>query len=323
MAYPTLKFPAPHGKMDARRKYELGLLDPHGFAAAYFEAVKDAERHINTNFSFSHYGFDVKRHALEGACKNFNQEHDKMRQYIARKLQRYLLTHDGRIDMWPDDAGNMVLSFEGRKAYFHYFSKNYYVGHSEIDDEYDTLEQHKPILTYRSGFVSDIHPGSAAHKPEEKSAEMKEKVKKLEEMAKHTHNDFVASLVGGILLIFVILSLLSSLFFKTGGPVIWVLTILSNGFLKAPPGPVLHILCMAICLLGIWGCVGQYLTYRDFKRDFEKAEQEYSAYMKNDFQRQKEEDETQKAEQERARAEDIAFAEEWQRAWFEWFKSAR
>lgn len=51
MDFPTLKFPEPHGKMEARRKYELGLLDPDGFAAAYFKTPEHAEANVRTNYT--------------------------------------------------------------------------------------------------------------------------------------------------------------------------------------------------------------------------------------------------------------------------------
>lgn len=323
MEFPTLKFPKPHGKLEARMKYELGLLDPDGFAATYFETLKQAEKEMETVYSYYENEDSWRTDEVDGkvaSCTLINKEHMKIREKIDHKMQKYLLSHDGRIDLWPDGSGFRVLCREETKFYFHYFGHRYsetYYNH------YDEVRRTGSDLVYRNEYVSSLKPGldhenrdtapeSPNYKPyktEEKKAKMEEKAKMGKETVKESHTTCIVAAVAGVLLFLVMVSLLVNRVFGVEGP---VTQLIGSDF------PELHTFCLVLSALGVWACITQYLNHRDYKRASEKDLQAYEEYLAGPYEQELNAEKEQEARKTEAWNRDNAFAGEWHRAWFEW-----
>lgn len=321
MEFPTLKFPKPHDRLEARKKYELGLLDPDGFAATYFDTLKRAEEEMKLGYAYEKSEDDWWRaeasNKKEAYCKRVNEEHKNIREKIDRKMQNYLLSHDGRIDFWPDGSGFQVLSAEYDTFYFHYFGPTYETSYLNFSDK---AHRWRPGLEYFNMYVSAISPGSKQYKADEKKEFLKKRMDESKSLAKdigkHYSVKVAALAIVGLLLSFVAVSLLLNLLFDVQGPVMRLLT--AGG--TVTPTLKSRIIFLVLSIVGVWGCIGKYLENRDFKSGGKEEEQEYQEYINGPYERELNAEKEREARKTQAQKKDIKLAEEWHRAWFEWAK---
>lgn len=308
MEFPTLKFPKPHGKLEARTRYELGLLDPDGFAATYFDTLKRAEEEMRTGYGY------YEGYKKEAICERINEEYQIIRKKIDRKMQDYLLSHDGRIDFWPDGSGSHVLSAEIYEFYFHYFGPPYQFDYT------GRFHRCSPGLWHHNEYVSALKPGSDQYKADEKKELLKKRMDGSKRLAKDTRKHYAVKVavlaVAGFLLSFVAVSLLLNLLFDVQGPVMRLLTF--GGEIRITL--TARIVFLALSVLGVWGCIGKYLENRDFKNGGKEQEREYLEYINGPYERELNAEKEREAQKTQARKRDIKLAEEWHRAWFEWAK---
>lgn len=335
MGFPTLKLPEPHDKMEARKRYELGLLDPDGFAATYFKVVEDAEakydmKYVSQSIVYEHDGKQVETdviHDRKSVSDVINRNFEKVRKAIDMKMTEYLRTHDGRIDFWPDCSGTRVLVYEEedslsralipREFRFHYFGGNY-----------GDLSRQTYRLSYCNGYRVDDDPNY--NKAEERRRQLKKDIKKAEDDASPVFG--VLTCIAAVYLIYMAVTMLLSLFLPIDQALIgladtakampeswWstLLELLSTAiaipgyarqvsFIESGTFIFLIIVCFAVSLF-------LFLLSGSLRGNIKKCKADklaYDAFIESEEYK----------EGARYAKEAAAFAEEWHRAWFEWAK---
>lgn len=331
MEFPNLKFPEPHGKLEARMRYELGQLDPDGFAATYFDTLKRAEEQVETDYSYRYYEhedswkvteIERRKAQAEAFCDKTNEEYKKIRKKIDQTMQEYLLSHDGRIDFWPDGSGFHVLSAEGNAFHFHYFGSIYSRDYSSVDVK---VSRFGSEMTYQNEYHSPKMSGSNKYNADDKLERLRKEAERGKEMTEYTHGACIMGVIGAFLLAAVFVCILANLLFSAETPVTSLLIAVSN-FIEdegagGNPYPTLRIVCLVLSVLGVWGGIAQYFVYRDFKKKWKECEQAYEAYRCGPYQQELAVEQEREARKTETRKKDIAFAKAWHDAWFEWAKS--
>ena len=341
--YPKLKFPA-HQTLEAAH---MARLDTSGesFAKAVYAAMRsgeaDGDKWID-GFRNESYFFEYDRLA-----NTVNHAYDLVRMRICAAAEKYLLAHDGVVDVWPDAVGEGVHQFSRKDAET---GKVYPVGTVVFDyfgDDYveklGTLRRKKKGFVYRNGRVNKYNGIDGHAAAVKKSKELKQEMEEAEGRTNALAE--LGMLVGGPYLALGTLCLLACMFFGFGGVISGLFSSLEGMPGDSPARTLLQILYIVVFLPGIlygwiallsgklyWiltvllllvcagGAVLCFLGYREF-HEFsvlaKQAKKAWRAYIESD------EYTLLMRENRETLAENTAFAEEWQRAWYNWVCSVR
>lgn len=283
---PTLKAPKPHGKLEAREKHALGLLDPDGFAATYFAALEKAEseEHVGLSYRESRN----KKFEQENVCNTVNREYHYTRAQVAKRMMRYLTEHDGQVDYWPDCSGTHTLSSSDDDTFtFHYFSDKYTVADGGIRRASRGLVYHNAY----SAKEDSRYNGATLHREW-----LKSRIENSKEDA-HTIIELVSG-IGGVYLLFFFLATLCSLLFGLDEALVglqaWAKALPPSAFsgiakvlctVLALPGiayqylDILHFELLAGSIIGAGILLYLFFQYRDDSRYYWKAKKEYREYI--------------------------------------------
>lgn len=314
-----MKLPEPHGKADAWERYALGLLEPDGFAATYFRAVEEAEDKADMGYSYKHSfkeGDEAsnQERQIEAACKTINDRFLEMRWAVDSVMQRYLLEHDGRVDMWPEPRGRHVFSVEYLSFQFHLFG-NDFESNAGL-----SVRRKKPAYSCEP-LETDMEKhwiGKAEiqkRKLEDREYSLKKKA------AKERKNCRIWLIVGGLLAAAALL-IAANMAFDIKEPLTVLLSVISRVCSEQGLGvelfPILRIVCLILCALGVIQSAGACAEYRKALKKAREAERERRDYVGGQYVLDAEEDERRKPAVLLEQRQEREFYNQWRSAWFEW-----
>lgn len=341
--YPKLKFPA----QQSLERAHLARQDKNGesFAGTVYAAMRagetDGDKWIK-GFHNDSYFFEYDRLA-----NTVNHAYDLVRMRICSAAEEYLLAHNGVVDVWPDAVGEGVHQFsredaETEKIYpvgtvtFDYFGDDYV-------EKMGMLRRKKKGFVYRNGRVNKYNGVDGHYAAVQKSKELKKEAK--EAQGRTNALAELGTLVGVPYLALGTLCLLACMFFGFGdvitglfaslegmpsdSPARTLLQILYTvaflpgilyGWVATLSGKlywILAILLLLVCAGGAVLCFFGYREFHEFSACARQAEKAYRDYTESD------EYKSLMSENRETLAKNTAFAEEWQRAWYDWICSVR
>lgn len=333
---PELKVPEDHSLLESWTAAEYGGED--SFPAFYQKIVKQAHGHHGVSVTYSYApGYEKYKRLSstdEEICKSLNDRDAYIRAEVASEIQRYLIEHGGRVDAWPDSAGQVVSSggpgLESLKATFDYFGADYY------SPERRVIRRTKKAPVYYNAYK---FPGTSEFK-EWKQAEKDVKADRNERNSQIWL--LFWTVVAGLCSLYVSLSLLTSLLIPSVGKyfLIWKQTFsdFANGSLWLEILSLLNSILMfpatllavlndelgffwipGLLMLGlgvyaiVW-CIGQVKEERKKISSNHYDYKQHKEILRGDGKRIAEEND-------RLRREYEEFAEKWHRAWFEWVRT--
>ena len=347
--YPKLKFPQQQTLERAQMERWYG--SGESFAGTVYAAMRDGEKEANKEIGSFSWRNDSHFYALESLATTVNGAYDLVRSKICDAAEKYLLEHDGIIDVWPDAVGEGVHQLtredaETEKTYpvgtfiFEYFGDDY------VEKLGGLLRRKKENFVYRSGLYTKGSYWTLDRAISEDSPKSKKLKKEMEEAQGKTNSlATLGTLVGIPYFALGALCILACMFFGFGDVITALLASLERMPADSALRTVLNILYIVAFLPGIlYGCIAMlegklywiltvllllacaggavlcFFGYREFHELSvlaRQAKKEYRDYMGNEKYK------TQMREKREALTKQAEFAEEWQRAWYDWICSVR
>lgn len=339
MDIPTLKMADGYSAETNSFQRMLGRQDGE-FVKAYHKSLKDAEQCRDEFVSKAKAELTASnKDVAKEICEHANRDMAFMRGWAANALQDYLLSHDGTVDQWPDSATGDYLSmsdFSGSQYYFifDYFGDDYVCRDGKI-------QRSTSKLVYRNAYT--YSSTDELRRLDSKKVELKNK-----ERSCDNQREIIAHFLCTLGLFYctlAVLTVLGNMFWGTHG---WisqfilnvtnatqgahqtslqkilhgVLTILAlpsaaHWLIALLPSHgvfywILTLTLLGMCICGALYCYSRVKQCRAAQKVWKQAARELRQFEESaEYKQAKAEDETVRRQYE-------AFAEEWQRAWYNW-----
>lgn len=315
------------------------------FAGAVYTAMRTAEEeadHWIAKFQNDSYFFEYDRLAAL-----VNDAHCSIRSHICEAAEKYLLAHDGVIDVWPDTRGESVhqFSYKDRET-----DKKVPVGTVAFDffgDDYvgklNFLRRKKKGFVYRNEHVNKytqtVDYIAASTRRKQLKKEMEETRNRTNALAE------LGTLLGIGYLTLCTLCVLACMFFGFADVIMGLFDSLETmpsdslarnllmilyivaflpgilcSWLAMLPSKIYWTLTVLLLILCAGGAVLCFFGHRELHAATvlaDKAEKEYRNFVgSTEYKEAKQNDRD-------TIAKNTAFTEEWQRAWYDWVCSVR
>jgi len=313
-----------------------------GFAKEYDKAVESAllcvDEFVPSKVIVDLMESDAKQ--AQEICKNINADIQFLREWAARSLQNYLLQHDGVVDQWPNSSMGLKVSLcfhsiDDAVFFYDYFGDDFTYKNGEFQRKTDGL-------VYRNAYK--FSGTEEFNRMNDKAKELKDKA---DSCGNHTSILLVLFYaVGFFYCAFAALSVLANMFFGfsaaffqfittvTQGPNQTVIQKLLHGVLSIfaipsflhrliallPHGVfywILTLLLLFMCISGAVYCFPNFREHCKLQKEYKQARRAADSFKNSAEYRQA------AVENEETRKKYEAFAEEWQRAWYEWICTAK
>lgn len=307
----------------------------NGFAKKYSDELKNYEK--ENPISIKYRESDSEETLKRKLCDHANEGHKDMRRALDQKMQEYILAQGGVIDSWPMPSSGKVAQLAmipEEKVSFSYFGADYEI----TKDGKVARVSEEPV--YRNEYR--YRDTKAYTDMDAKRLLLEGKVQKGKEAAGSGLGQFF-SFLGFLYCIYGFLVILGDIFSGVGQSLIalsggteveenlfsflqsglWLALALpvylyqfiwdTFGQMSTVLGVVLAAVLMAACLLGGYLCLKNILDDRRPRREWKKAKKELKALLESrEYSQVKEENEA-------LRKWNEEIAEQWHRAWFEWY----
>lgn len=278
--------------------------------------------------SISYLKGTSKEDLLFDACHVINRKHEEFRREIALIMQEHIIANHGAVDSYPAPHPGTAVTFniEGYDTahIFDYFGADYVIGKQGLERKTDKL-------IYRNAYKS-----SDTKEYVELMAKAKELEEEVQETAKH-RNRLAAILffIGFVYLAYFLPVFILDIAFGAGKELIerfvdygadnsWYLISLMAALpykivdaLFGLPKSVIPILCLAVGALALFGIVFCFFGFKESHEDNKAYSRAKAAKSKLVYSPEYKKTVKENLEQ---RRENERLAEQWHRAWFEWYK---